>query len=442
MPPEGMIRPWILLQSTGFVINDVSVSGISFTIKNPNNPSSYWGAVGSEKLGLTKFITKSNSDVKKAAADITAGATTDDEKLRKLYEFCQTQIKNNSFDASLTDDDRAKLPETKSFSDVLKRKTAEAQWVDMLFGAMASSLGFETRVAFSGNRSKMFFDPQTMANERLIHPAAIALKVGENWKFFNPGMHFLPYGMLVWYEEDVWALLVGTTSYSWVRTPFTDHQASLSKRTGKFNLLEDGTLEGEVKEEITGQPALTYKMDYYDESVSKREEDLKDNIKQRASTAEVTNVSIDNVDVPGKPVIIQYKVKIPSYAQKTGKRLFLQPGFFEYGVNPLFSSSSRKYDVYFHYPWEENDTVNITLPAGFDLDNADAPSPLGDAQDIGSLKISMAIDRTNNVLKYERKFYFGGGGNTLFPVRTYPVLKSFFDNFHVSDTHTITLKQK
>ncbi len=132
---------------------------------------------------------------------------------------------------------------------------------------------------------------------------------------------------------------------------------------------------------------------------------------------------------------------MPKYAQKTGKRLFLQPGFFEYGENTAFSTATRKYDIYFNYPWSENDAIEIELPKGFSLDNADAPGDLADAQKIGFLQIKMGVDKTSHLLVYKRKFHFGGGGNILFPVGAYQPLKTMFDEFHKADTHTITLKQ-
>lgn len=138
----------------------------------------------------------------------------------------------------------------------------------------------------------------------------------------------------------------------------------------------------------------------------------------------------------------EYKIKIPSYAQKTGKRLFLQPSFFEYGAEPMFSSASRKYDIVFRYPWSETDKVTVELPAGFDLDNADAPGGLSDPQKIGSLDTKVAIDRARNALIYDRKFHFGGGGNLVFPSGSYSALKALFDAFQKLEAHTITLKQK
>ncbi len=440
MPPSDTVRPWMMLQGVSVNLTSVSAFSISFSIKDPNNPSSYWGAVGRENSGLAKFMNKPDKEIKRVAAEVTAAVSTPQEKLQKLYEYCQTQIKNTSFDTSLTDEQRAKLPTVKSLGDVLKNKSGSSQFVDMLFGAMANSLGYETRVAFTGNRSKMFFQPE-MTNESFIHPAAIAVKVGNDWQFFNPGVRFLPVGMLVWYEEDVWALLIGENNYSWVKTPFYDKDKTVAKRTGKFKLLDDGTLEGTVKMEYSGQTGLDYKMNSYDQSANQREENLKNEIKARMSTAEISDLQIENITEPNKPFTYQYKVRVPNYAQKTGKRLFLQPGFFEYGENTAFSTATRKYDIYFNYPWSENDAIEIELPKGFSLDNADAPGDLADAQKIGFLQIKMGVDKTSHLLVYKRKFHFGGGGNILFPVGAYQPLKTMFDEFHKADTHTITLKQ-
>ncbi len=441
MPPEDMVRPWMLLIGARIRLVSASAFGITYTIKNPGNQLGYWSAVSSEYTPLVKFMTKSSGEIKKAAAEITAGASTPDEKLKKIYEFCQTQIKNTSFDPTLTDEDRKKLPKVDAISDVLKRKSGSAQYIDLLFGALASAAGFEPRIALSGNRSEMFFTPE-MTNDNLIHPAAISVKVGEEWKFFNPGMSFLPYGMLVWYEEDTWALLVGEKAFQWVQTPISDPAKSESKRDGKFRLSEDGTLEGTVRIEYSGHPALTYRMENYDESANKLEEDLKDDIKKHFSTAEISDLKIENIMDPAKPLVHSYKIRVPSYAQKTGKRLFLQPGFFEYGSEPMFSSAGRKYDIVFRYPWSETDKVMMELPTGFDLDNADAPGELTDAQKIGSLKINIAVDRATHALIYNRKFYFGGGGNILFPSGAYTAVKGLFDAFQKSEAHTITLKQK
>jgi hypothetical protein len=438
MPPENEVVPWMLLQSIRVNIADASLNSITFTVKDPGNPAGYWGAVSRERSYLFRLMNKPDKEIKRVAAEVTASAPTPEDKLKKLYEFCQTEIKNTSFDTTMTDEQRKKLPEIKSVSDVLKHKTASSQWIDLLFGALANSLGYETRIAFSGNRNEMFFKPE-MTNESFIHPAAIAVKNGEAWGFHNPGVSLLPYGMLIWYETDVWALLVGEANYQWVRTPSSPFEKSVARRQGTFSLLEDGTLQGEVKIEYEGQSGLNYRLEGYDKSGNKLEEDLKADLKQRMSTAEVSNIKIENVTDSRKPLVYTYKVRVPGYAQRTGKRLFLQPAFFEKGVESLFSASDRKYDVYFHYPWSEQDDVAIDLPPGFALDNADQPAPFNSGQ-ISQYTVNIGITEDQKTLIYKRRFFFGGGNNTLFPNASYAGLKQLFDTLHTQDNHTITLK--
>jgi hypothetical protein len=159
------------------------------------------------------------------------------------------------------------------------------------------------------------------------------------------------------------------------------------------------------------------------------------------STAELSEIKIENVTDPAKPFVYGYHVRVPAYAQRTGKRIFLQPAFFEYGSAPLFSSSIRKNDVYFHYPWSEYDEVTIELPTGYALDNADAPAPFS-AGAISEYKPTVAVTSDGKLLIYKRNFFFGGGGNIFFPVAAYPQLKNYFDVVNKQDNHTITLKQK
>ena len=209
----------------------------------------------------------------------------------------------------------------------------------------------------------------------------------------------------------------------------------------KLKLTEDGTLEGEVRVEYTGHAAYDKKEYNDDDSPARREETLRDSVKARLSTAELADVRIENVTDPVKPFAYAYRVRVPGYAQRTGKRLFIQPAFFQHGLKPLFSAAERRNNIYFHYPWSEDDTVEITLPEGFALDNADAPQAFQSGE-ISSYAVKIAVTTDGRTLIYRRTFFFGGGDSgLLYPPTSYPGLKTLFDELHKRDNHTITLKQ-
>ncbi len=442
MPPEDQVRPWLLLTSTRLQFTSFRPDGgFSFVIKDPSNVQAYWGAFAGERGQTLAFVLKPDKKIKAAAETITAGAATSDEKLRRLYDFCQKEIQNVFYDKSLTDEQRKKLPQLKSMGDILERKQAVSPaHVDWLFAALANSLGFDVRLAYTGNRSQMFFNPK-MANERLLHFAGIAVGENKAYKYFNPCDPHVPYGMLPWFEEDSFVLMIAKDNYLWAETPALTYEQNNYKRTGNFKLLEDGTLEGDVKIELTGQPAISFRQSYYDDTAEKQRESISDSVKARISGAEVTDVSVENMNEAGKPLVQGYKVRIPNYAQKTGKRLFFQPSFFQYGPSAMFSSSTRQYDIFFRYPWSENDTINISLPPGFSLDNAETPAPFSDTNKIGSIDIKIGINSAKNILVATRNFYWGAGGNIFFAAKTYQPIKNVFDTFHKTDAHTITLRQ-
>jgi hypothetical protein len=427
MPPDDEVRSWLLLYYTDDLKGD---------------SSDFWSRSGGyiARTWEIKDTLKPGKELKAAAAQITAGASSPEEQLQKIYDFCKTRIKNINFDTALTDEQKEEIKTNKSTGDTYKRMQGTATDINELFASLATAAGFEARLAFGGDRSEKFFDPN-QAHVSFIHFSSIAVKVNGEWRYYDPGSLFVPYGMLAWMEENTSVLLLGYKDYITTRTPLSGAQKSVAKRSGKFKLLEDGTLEGTVKIEYTGHLGFLYKMNNYDKSVNKREENLKEEVKKQMSTAEISSISIENVSDAEKPFVYQYKIRVPNYAQKTGKRLFMQPGFFEYGENPVFSTADRKYDVYFNYPWSETDDIEIEYPKNFSLDNAETPAPIADRQQIGSLQIKISADKATNFIKYERRFFFGGGGNILFKADLYQPLKKLFDEFHKADSHSLTLKQ-
>ncbi len=135
---------------------------------------------------------------------------------------------------------------------------------------------------------------------------------------------------------------------------------------------------------------------------------------------------------------LTYHIRIPGYAGRTGKRIIFQPLFFQHGEGPLFSAADRQYDVIFPYAWRETDGVGIRLPAGFQLEKAEAPSGLNFGQP-GSYRVAMTVH--NGVLVCERELVFGQGDYLSFPRKTYPQLKAIFDEIHREDDVTFSARQ-
>ncbi len=422
MPPDDEVKKWVFLSYRTF--------GSFFT----------WSFMSMNWSRILSTLSKPNKEVKLKAAELTAGATTDEEKLRRIYDFTQKRIRNIDFDTTLTEEQREKV-DVKDADDVLKRGIGNSIYINLLFASLAKAAGLDVNLLFSGDRSENFFSPEKYPFQRFIHPAGVAIKIGTTWKYLNPGIPYLPFGRILWTEEGVSAMVIGNGGFVWNKAPVSKFEDSRAKRTGRFVLSEEGTLEGTVKVEYDGHQGIARRRDDYFNSPSKREENFREELKRRIGTAEISSLSIENFDENSKPLTYQYKISIKNYGQKTGKRIFVQPGFFEYGSPAVFSSATRNYGVYFPFPWSESDDIEIKLPKDFLLDNVQAPGDVSDPSKIGSLKVQLYIDKTNNILIYKRAFHFGGDGNILFPVDTYTPIKALFDAFQKSDSHTLSLKR-
>jgi hypothetical protein len=422
MPPDDEVRQWVLLSYKSYY-------------------GFRWNLFGTP-LGIGfDEITKPSKEIEQKAREITEGAPDDDVRLKNIYDFAQKQIRNISFDTTITDEQRADIKNKKA-ADTLKRGMGDSGDINLLFASLAKAAGFDVTGMFSGDRSDNFFDYQKDLNPRYLHQSGIAVRRGGKWLPFNPGVPFMPFGMVNWQNEVVSTMIAGDGGYDWTNLPLADYTKNVSKRTGKFKLLEDGTLEGFIRVEHNGHQATTRRYDLFTKTPAEREEILKKAWKETVSTAEISDLSIENFNDSSKPYTYSFKVRVPNYAQKTGKRLFFQPGFFEYGTNPLFSGDTRKYSIYFEFPWSENDEIEIELPKNFEADSVDSPGAVVEKSGLGGLNIKIELAKDSNILKFNRQFFFGAKGSILFPATAYKPLKILFDTFHKADTYTVSLKQK
>jgi hypothetical protein len=423
MPPESEVRPWIL---------------VYYAEPGDLKVNEYWGMWARTYFESDKEDLKVNDDIKKAAAAAIGTTADPEEKLKKLFEFVRTKITDPYDDASgMKAEEVARLKENKTPADTLKRAVGSAFDIDMLFAAMAMSAGFEVRVARLPDRSDVFFDP-SFKNSYFLSTYDVAVKVGGQWRFFNPGNRYIPFGMLAWSEENVTALIPDGKEPAWMQTPMSQPDKTVKKRTAKLRLAEDGTLEGDVQIEYTGHFGSEEKEFYDALTTVEQEKEVAATVQERMSTAQVTAVVLENAKDPFKPIILRYHVRVPQYAQRTGRRLFFQPGFFEQGASAIFASATRTHAVSFPHAWSEQDDLTIEFPTGFELESPEAPANIG-AGSAASLEVKMSTD--GRALRYERKFSFGGRGALLFPVSQYKALKDLFDAFHQRSTLALTLRE-
>jgi len=422
MPPEYAVRPWLL---------------VYYAADADTRADVFWRNYGKSMAAQMKPAMKVNSDVQKASVEAIGVEKEPTEKLLKLYTFVRAKIRRYTDDAlKMTPEQIAKLKDNATPGDTLKRGIGNAHDMNLLFGALATAAGFDVRVAFASDRSDTFFD-RSLANTYSVDPVAIAVKVGTEWRLFSPGESYVAFGMLAWQYEGQETLIADEKEPVWINSQYSDPSKSVQKRTGKFKLGTDGTLEGDVRVEFTGHFGEDEKKLVDAMVAAEREQTLKN----RFRGLEMTDIKIENATDPDKPISYSFHAVVRGYAQLTGRRVLLKPAFFQRGLAERFPTGERTQMVYFHFPWSEEDNIEIELPPGYQLDNAQNPQPVNGGN-MARYEPVASISADGHTLNYKRSIYFGKDvKGLLFPVSDYPTIKAFFDAVYKQDDQAIALLQ-
>lgn len=399
----------------------------------------FWAAYGKERYKDYHRL-MSVSPLVKALSDSLTNTTADfNLRVKALYDYCRTRIRDIYDDAQgFTDDFREKNLRDKDRTPekTLKRGLGTNQDIEMLFAALATAAGFETRVALVGDRSESFFNRDRKSGGDLSE-YMIAIRVMGAWRFYDPALIYVPFGMLPWWEENQDALVLDAEEPVFVSTPLSPPASSCRRRTARLRLDEDGSVQGDVSVEYTGHLAAKRKEELDELSPDKREENTRDEIHRMWSAARISDIHLIGATDPLVPLTLSYHVTIPNYAEHTGQHLLLQPSVFQQGVPPVFPASTRRNWLYFPYPWSEEDSVVVELPAGYQLEESSAPAPLLVGRTLGHhIEIDSADQKT---LRFRRTLMFGADGAILLPVAEYAKMKSAFDSIHERDGYTVTL---
>lgn len=418
MPPEDSVKKWVLVY-----------------------PETWQDSIGSKvDYAVSVAATKVDDEVKRLSASLIQPTMSDDQKLARFYEYCQTNIKNLSDPgADITRSELARVKQNKNPSETIRRGMGTGPEINALFGALAIAAGYDARITSLAGRHHVLPDSSS-ENPYFETSFNMAVRVGNTWRFFDPGSPEVSFGMLLWQEEGVKTRIPDPMNLIRINVPVSPPEKSMTARDAKLRLTSEGDLSGEVSYQLTGHVAARLRRSYAKVAPEDRIQALQKSLADATPGLVITNLRIEDFGNTAKPLRYVFDISLPGYAQRTGRRLIVQPAFFHFGEKPDFVSSERRNPVYFSFPWSEKDTAAIELPAGYELEHPEGPAPVT-ASGLSKYSVDLKIDKGRNILYYAREFDFGQGGTLLFPVKTYKDLKGFFDAIHERDSRTLVLKQ-
>jgi len=433
MPTESEFRGWVAI-----VFNSPYLRFFS-------KGDSVWREIGKWEGENFRLRTNPNKVIKAKAAEIIAQASSPEEKLDAIHRYVQSEIHNFGWfsDAEYADAKKKRDSEEdlQTASKTLDRKTGYSREINELFASLARAAGFEVRLSLSASRNDVL-SIQRPNGFVFINRYGVAVKFGDAWRIYMPGVPFAPTGHLRASDEGAMIFVCDEKQNIFTTAQIAPAEATHSLRKGTFTLDEDGTLEGTVNISLTGHRAIRMREDWWGDSTEEMEESLRKNVAERLPTAELTEIQFRGTQDSTRPATISYHVRVPGYADVIGTRLAFATNYFEANAKQLFTSETRKYPIFLEFAETGTDEIELTLPEGYTLDAPTAPTPVRDPSGVISANYEMRYSAKARLITYKRSLLLGGQGITQFAAASYDVIRGLMSRIHTSNTHRLVIKPK
>jgi hypothetical protein len=396
----------------------------------------YWDVVAKAKIqSQDEFVGKRGS-IRDLASKLVAADDSPEAKIRKLYARAQ-QIHNLDADREKTAQEakRDKNKENNNVDDILKHGYGDSGEIDLFFVALTQAAGFDSSLVWVAPRNQRRFTPEAQ-DRRQLDDYLVWVHAADKDYFLDPGAALCPFGMLPWYETGITSLRPTKQGAVFMPVPQAVGSDSTITRRAQLRFDEsDGSLSGTLVVTYTGQRALNERRDAQNEDETGKNKMISDQVKEWFPTnAKFELTTITGWDKPESPLEVQGKLTLSGMAESVGRRVLLPLGLYEAGHPQLFQTAARKQDIYFHFPFAEQDDITIQVPSGWRAESLPAPDVIDPG---GQLRYEISAKQEGDALHVQRKLVVGG---ILYPVDSYNAVRKFFSAAKQGDEKQVVLQ--
>jgi Domain of Unknown Function with PDB structure (DUF3857) len=412
---------------------------VEFFYRNANEPmdqtpEDYWNHKGKQwSDSLDQFINKKDILVDDLRNIISPGDSPE-VKLQKIYARVQ-KIRNLSDEHLKTEKEQKQeqLKPNSNVEDVLKHSYAYSRDINYTFVGLARAAGFEATEIWVARRNNSLFFPKLKDSSQL-RADIVWVRAGAKEYYLDPSATYYPFGILPWYETATDGVRVGKQNGEIVKTPAPLAADANTIRHADMTIDEDGLAVGKLEVDFTGQRGAIRREEERNEDETGRRKSLENEIKgwlPTGSSFEITNVA--DWDKNDLPLHVEGTAKIPNLGTMAGHRMLVAEAVFQASQAKAFEPEKRVNPIYFHYPYEEIDTVKLRAPAGYRIENVPAIVQVKS----GPVAYEISAAQQDNSVEVKRHLLVSG---IMFPVEVYPALRQFFNTVKTNDDAQIVFQ--
>ena len=269
---------------------------------------------------------------------------------------------------------------------------------------------------------------QTQASTIIQHPTLGRLLI------FDPTDEQTPIGDLPFHLQGSLALIDSKNETDLVKMPVTPPEMNQLERTATLELNADGAIAGQIKEEANGQTAATFRSQFHQLSKPEYTGMIERWLTSGATSAKLNKMEpSDNADDGRFTLNVEFSAN--QYAQLMQNRLLVfKPVVVSRREGLALTATTRKHPVVLHAN-AYSETVNVTLPAGFKVD--EVPDAVKLETPFGTYVTSYEVK--NNQLVFKRQL---SQQATTIAAADYDKVRKFFESIRAAENAPVVLARQ
>jgi uncharacterized protein DUF3857/transglutaminase superfamily protein len=401
--PEVKMPPWESV-SGAMVISLFPQGGKNAGFKD-------WASMGKWEDNLTRDRRDASAEIKSKVAELTQSAATPLEKMNALAAFVQKDVRYVAIQLGIGG------WQPHHASEVFAHKYGDCKDKATLLSTMLEQVGIESYY-LDINTARGVITPETPATRWFDH-VVLAIKLPEKIEdpslamvfthaklgrllIFDPTDEFTPFGQLSGELQASYALLVTPDGGELIKVPQLATGLNGVTRKAFMVLDTQGNLTGTFNEIRLGDAAAEERARMKIVAVDKdRVKVIEGILSQSLANFAVTKASMTSLQDAHKPFQLDYSILAQRYAKPAGDLLLVRPRLIgTKGSGLLEAKEPRKLPVIFDGPRKDTDTFEITIPAGYEVDDLPPSVDL----DYSFASYHSKTEASGNKLKYTRTF--------------------------------------
>jgi hypothetical protein len=367
-----------------------------------------------------------NDKLKATVTKVTAGKTTDADKIKAIYYWVQDNIRYIAYEDGYS----GYIPA--STQDVLSKKYGDCKGMANLLTEMLKIAGYNAHFSWIGTRSL----PYSQSLPALcVNNHAISTLYFDNKTYFLDGTEkYVPFGQNAFRIQGKEVMISNGDKFDIVTVPTSGAEENKLITKADF-VLDNETLKGKVKVTLTGNERKDFHQSYQELPRTGQEEFVNDFLEFGNDNLQATNIKTSDLTNRELTVTIDGNIDLSNSVNTISGDKYVGIDFFPKSLERFIPDEKRieGYDLDEVLKFE--DEISLTIPAGKKF--IDKPENLEIKNDNYEFKGEYIITDNKIVLKKTLAIK-----NSVIKKSDFEQWKKFIESIKEFNKYLITVTQK